>query len=221
MKSVNRASLLVAATVIVAVPALSRHARAGDVEATNAAPSAAADKLQRRPRRCQSRRTPSASETGHTGRARSCAGCCKGRSRQRSASRRRCSARCHAARRNGGGQARSRRCHRRAIARSRQRQVRQHARQCAGTRHRRCLLFRPQLRAAVADRRQAECARGSRDRLSRPCRRRRAHSRRLSGSGFCQCEPILQHSHKPRSGSPLPSSLTRITPASAACTGRG
>ena len=44
MKSVNRASLLIAAAVIVVVPALSRHALAGDAEATDAAPSAVADK---------------------------------------------------------------------------------------------------------------------------------------------------------------------------------
>ncbi len=46
----------------------------------------------------------------------------------------------------------------------------------------RLVLFRPQLRADLDHRRQSQCARDSSHRLSRPRRRRRARSRRLSGA---------------------------------------
>ena len=79
---------------------------------------------------------------------------------------------------------RPRRRHRRSVARTRQRQVRPRDQQQERPDADRRVLFRPQLQAAVDHRRQGQRQRQGGDRLSRPCRCRRAVSVRLSGAEF-------------------------------------
>ena len=90
---------------------------------------------------------------------------------------------------------------RRSAAQSLQRQVRPHRRQQERPHHRRCVLFRPRLRAAVDHRRQGERARQGRDRLSRPCRRRTVSIRPITRCRTFPRSAIRATSPRPSSSS--------------------